>query len=70
MSLCTWPYSADIRIWGFPFPAASFERVGDSWLDFVSPLTLPIWLFDLALCIYLPQAFVAVGVLKSVRPHD
>ncbi|MBI5758289.1 MAG: hypothetical protein HZA46_07215 [Planctomycetales bacterium] len=70
MSLCTWPYSADVRIWGFPFPAATFERVGNAWADFVSPLTLPIWLFDLALCIYLPQVFVAIGVLTSVRQHD
>jgi len=70
MTFCTWPYSADIHILGFPFPAASFERVGDSWIDFVSPLTLPIWLFDLALCIYLPQAFVAIGVLGTVRQHD
>ena len=36
-----YPYGANVRIIGFPFPAAAFEKHGTHWLDYSGPLTLP-----------------------------
>ena len=38
----TYPLDARTRVYGFPLPAASFERAEDGqWLDFVGPTTGP-----------------------------
>jgi len=36
-----YPYGERTKVVGFPLPAASWEKHGDHWLDFVGPLTLP-----------------------------
>ncbi|MHC4471768.1 MAG: hypothetical protein ACYS99_12480, partial [Planctomycetota bacterium] len=68
-----WPCGSEARVLGFPVPAAVFEQFtnasGESyWLDFVSPLTLPLLLVDFALCLFLPQTGLACILL--VHRHE
>jgi hypothetical protein len=62
-----------VRILGFPFPSAVFERSGDYWLDFVGPLTLPALLANFVICLMLPPALLKAYVRlrpSGVRPPD
>jgi len=45
--LVTYPISDKTRIGGFPVPAYAWERSDQlGWVDFVSPLTVPIMALD------------------------
>jgi hypothetical protein len=65
--LATRSYSASdsLRIVGFPFPAAAFERHHGVWLDFVGPTTVPFFLANIAFFLVLPQ-FIVMWRLRRV----
>lgn len=51
----SYPVGDNLRVMGFPFLAAAFERRGDIWIDFMSPLT--------------PVAYLANATFAFVLPH-
>ena len=57
----------DAVLIGFPIPYAVFQQIDGAWMDFVGPLTTPIWLADIVLCAHLLQGIVAVSVLLERR---
>jgi len=56
----SYSYSDTLRIWGFPFFAAAFEKEGDNWLDFVGPMTGPASLGNALFGFVLPQLVVRI----------
>ena len=62
-----WPYSDRHRIYGFPFPAAIFERTEVGWLDFVGPLTLPALVGDFVVMLLFPQIGVTLYGKSKAR---
>jgi hypothetical protein len=54
-------YSDTVRIWGFPFFAAAFEKDGESWLDFVGPMTGPASIANALFGFVLPQLMVRIA---------
>jgi hypothetical protein len=68
--MIAWPYDAETKILGFPFPGAVFElrttsRGETFWADFVGPLSLPFLALDFALILYAPQSVLAVMLLTG-----
>jgi hypothetical protein len=61
----TYSYSDTMRIWGFPFSAAVFEKHGNHWLDFVGPVTGPAAVGNAIFGLVLPQ----LGVRTLRRVH-
>lgn len=66
----TWPYDAETKILGFPFPGAVFElwttsRGETFWADFTGPLSLPFLALDFALMLYAPQSVLAMMLLTG-----
>jgi hypothetical protein len=57
-----YPYSETVRIVGFPFPAAAWEKHGDRWRDFVGALTLPLYCANIVFAFVLPH--LALRVLR------
>lgn len=55
-----YPYSERSRIVGFPFPAAAWEKDGNHWLDFVSPLSPVFSCANAVFAFVLPHLFLRV----------
>ena len=58
--LVAYPYGKNMRIVGFPFPAAAWERHGDHWMDFVGPLMLPFMCANAWFAFVLPHLVIRV----------
>jgi len=54
----SYPYSATVRVVGFPFPAAVFEKHGEHWRDYVGPLTAPFSFANAWFAFVLPHLLV------------
>ena len=50
-----YPYGSTVRVNGFPFPAAAFEKHGSHWLDLSGPLTLPFMCANAWVALVLPH---------------
>jgi hypothetical protein len=57
-----YPYRQNLRIVGFPIPAAAFERHNGIWVDFVGPTTLPFMCANSWFGFVLPHL-----VLRTIR---
>jgi len=60
----TYPYGSTVRVIGFPFPAAAFEKHAGHWLDFSGPLTLPFMCANAWVGLVLPH--LALRMFQSV----
>jgi hypothetical protein len=58
-------YSDTVRIWGFPFFAAAFEKDGGAWMDFVGPMTAPAAVGNAIFGLVFPQ--LGLRALRRVR---
>lgn len=50
-----YPYGQNVRIIGFPIPAAAFEHRNGHWIDFVSPATGPFMCVNATFGFVLPH---------------
>lgn len=46
IALVPWQWSETLKFIGFPIPAVAFQYIDGKWLDFVSPISILLWLFD------------------------
>jgi len=62
----------DVRLLGFPFLAAVFERSpGGGWADFLGVGTLPATVGNFVVGLFLPQFFIAAAAwMRARRTHE
>jgi hypothetical protein len=60
-----YPYGNDYRVYGLPFTAAVFERSGNGWRDYVSPLTGVFVIMNGIVFFLLPQLVLGVIVFTK-----
>lgn len=61
----------DVRLLGFPFLAAAFERSPTGgWTDFVGVLTLPAMVGNFLVGFFIPQVFIAMAVWFCLRKNN
>jgi len=65
----TYNYSPTLKIYGFPFVTAAFQKEGTGWTDFVGPLTLPATVGNAVVAFVLPQIGLAVLLGRQRRKN-
>ena len=63
----TWNWSETQLIVGLPIPVAAWELEGGRWLDFVSPISLLIWILDLIIWIGFTHLPFAIAIYWKKR---
>jgi len=68
----SYAYSPDPRhrVLGTPFPEVVLERHGESWEDFVGPLTLPAMLANAVVALLVPQLVIAASRGRNWRASN
>jgi hypothetical protein len=56
----TYSFGPDLKIVGFPIPAAAWERWDNKWVDFVGAITPIAMFFDFLIGLTFPQIVTAI----------